>query len=185
PRPFNLRELEMATRNFSKRIGSGGFGTVFEGSLSDGSRIAVKLLDDSNQGEKQFKAEVRAICNIHHRNLVTLRGYCSQKPHHFLVYDYVHNGSLDRWLFDSSKAKSLDWNRRFSIVQDIARGLAYLHEECSSTVLHLDIKPQNVLLDESFTAKISDFGLSRILGGDGRTDNAVTAIKGTPGYMAP
>ncbi|EFJ28918.1 hypothetical protein SELMODRAFT_17171, partial [Selaginella moellendorffii] len=185
PRPFNLNELEMATRNFSKRIGSGGFGTVFEGSLSDGSRIAVKRLDDSNQGEKQFKAEVRAICNIHHRNLVSLRGYCSQKPHHFLVYDYVHNGSLDRWLFDSSKAKSLDWNRRFLIVQDIARGLAYLHEECSSTVLHLDIKPQNVLLDESFTAKISDFGLSRMLGGDGRTDNAVTAIKGTPGYMAP
>ncbi|XP_024518949.1 G-type lectin S-receptor-like serine/threonine-protein kinase SD2-5 [Selaginella moellendorffii] len=177
PRPFSLHELEVATEKFSREIGSGGFGSVFEGVLADGSRVAVKRVSDSRQVHKLFEAEVVAIISIHHKNLVRLRGFCCPN---LLVYEFVANGSLDRWLFDDDKF--LDCDARYSIALDIARGLSYLHDGCRTRVLHLDIKPQNILLDEKFRAKISDFGLSR-QGELQAVDEMI--IRGTPGYMAP
>ncbi|EFJ09487.1 hypothetical protein SELMODRAFT_2406, partial [Selaginella moellendorffii] len=185
PRVFTYPELHEATKGFSKKIGSGGFGSVYEGVLPDGSRVAVKRLENSNQGRKQFKVEVKVIGSIHHKNLVRLKGFCSQRPCYFLVYEYVANGSLDRWIFKAkATAAALDWDTRFRVVEDIARGLAYLHEECSTKVLHLDIKPQNILLDENFGVKIADFGLSRMVE-QGEMSTVMTMIRGTPGYMAP
>ncbi|XP_024545600.1 G-type lectin S-receptor-like serine/threonine-protein kinase At1g34300 [Selaginella moellendorffii] len=177
PRPFSLHELEVATEKLSREIGSGGFGSVFEGVLADGSRVAVKRVSDSKQVHKLFEAEVVAIISIHHKNLVRLRGFCCPN---LLVYEFVANGSLDRWLFDDDKF--LDCDARYSIALDIARGLSYLHDGCRTRVLHLDIKPQNILLDEKFRAKISDFGLSR-QGELQAMDEMI--IRGTPGYMAP
>ncbi|EFJ36265.1 hypothetical protein SELMODRAFT_438129 [Selaginella moellendorffii] len=136
-RVFNYPELLTATKAFSEKIASGGVGTVFEGILS----VAVKRLESfSSQGYKQFKAE---------------------ESHYFLIYEYVANGSLDKWIY--KPREELNWDTRFKIVEEIARGMCYLHEECSTRVLHLDIKPQNLLLDENFGVKIAEFGLSRMV----------------------
>ncbi|EFJ35841.1 hypothetical protein SELMODRAFT_78240 [Selaginella moellendorffii] len=180
-RVFTYPELHTATKAFSKKIASGGFGTVFEGILSDGSKVPVKRLETfSSQGYKQFKAEVGAIRSIHHKNLVRLKGFCSQESHHFLVYEYVPNGLLDKWIY--KPLEELNWDTRFRIVEEIAQGIRYLHEECSTRVLHLDIKPQNILLDENFGVKIADFGLSRMVE-QGDLSDVMTMIRGTPGHM--
>ncbi|CAN4082191.1 unnamed protein product [Withania somnifera] len=181
---FSYEQLKMASGNFQKKLGHGGFGSVYEGVLQDGQKVAVKVLDGFGQGKKEFLAEVQTIGSIHHVNLVRLIGVCAEKEHKLLVYDLMSNGSLDRWIFGATSTQfTLDWQIRRRIIHDIAKGLSYLHEECMQRIVHLDVKPQNILLDENFCAKISDFGLAKLVDKD--QSQIVTRIKGTPGYLAP
>lgn len=180
---FSFEDLKVATENFKEALGSGGFGSVFKGVLPDGTRIAVKRLDKMSQGKREFLAEVETIGSLHHFNLVKLIGFCAEKSSRLLVYEYMLNGSLDNWIFSRDQAHSLDWQTRKKIILDIAKGLAYLHEDCRQTIIHLDIKPHNILLDECFNAKISDFGLSTLI--DRNESQVLTTLRGTPGYLAP
>ncbi|XP_047331725.1 G-type lectin S-receptor-like serine/threonine-protein kinase At2g19130 [Impatiens glandulifera] len=181
---FMYRDLQKATKNFSEKLGGGGFGSVFKGTLPDSTLIAVKRLDSISQGEKQFRTEVSTIGNIQHVNLVRLRGFCSQGSKKLLVYEYMQNGSLDSILFHQNDSKSiLDWKTRYQIATGIARGLAYLHEECRDCIVHCDIKPENILLDSGFCPKVADFGLAKLMGRD--FSRVLTSMRGTRGYLAP
>ncbi|KAJ0847480.1 putative protein kinase RLK-Pelle-SD-2b family [Helianthus annuus] len=183
PTRFTYEELKTATENFCKKLGQGGFGSVYEGTLEDDSKIAVKRLDGLGHVNKSFLAEVESIGSIHHMNLVRLRGFCASKSQRFLVYDFMSNGSLDRWIYHGNLQHVLEWQCRKKIILDIAKGLSYLHEECMQKIIHLDIKPQNILLDKDFNAKVSDFGLSKLINRD--QSQVMTRMRGTPGYMAP
>lgn len=183
PTRFSYEDLKATTENFSRKLGEGGFGSVFEGTLSNGTKVAVKRLDGIGQVKKSFLAEVETIGSIHHINLVRLIGFCAEKFHRLLVYEYVSNGSLDKWIFSKNHELSLDWHRRRKIILDIAKGLDYLHEDCRQKLIHLDIKPQNILLDEHFNAKVSDFGMSKLIDRD--QSQVMTTMRGTPGYLAP
>ncbi|MCL7046326.1 hypothetical protein MKW94_011838 [Papaver nudicaule] len=178
---FTYQELEEATDGFTEELGRGAFGIVYKGFTEEMGSIAVKKLDKVfHQGEKEFKSEVNTIGQTHHKNLVRLLGFCDQGQHRLLVYEFMSNSSLADHLFGISKP---DWNRRVQIAFGISRGLMYLHEECSTQIIHCDIKPQNILLDDSFTAKISDFGLAKLL--ITSQTRASTGIRGTRGYVAP
>ncbi|KAE8689528.1 G-type lectin S-receptor-like serine/threonine-protein kinase SD2-5-like [Hibiscus syriacus] len=181
PSRFSYQELKSITKNFSNKLGEGGFGSVFRGTLPSGSDVAVKHLDGFGPVNKSFIAEVQTIGNIHHFNLVTLVGFCAEKLNRLLVYEHMANGSLDRWIFNVDLA--LCWQIRKNIILDIARGLSYLHQDCNQKIIHLDIKPENILLDENFIAKVSDFGLSTLIRKD--QSQVITTMRGTPGYMAP
>ncbi|XP_058095514.1 G-type lectin S-receptor-like serine/threonine-protein kinase SD2-5 [Magnolia sinica] len=183
PRKFSYEDLRIATDDFRVKLGEGGFGSVFKGILEDDTKIAVKQLEKIGQGMKEFLAEVETIGNIHHFNLVQLIGFCAERSHRLLVYEYMSNGSLDHWIFSENKNQVLNWQTRKKIILDIAKGLAYLHEECRQRIVHLDIKPQNILLDDSFSAKVSDFGLSKLMDRD--QSQVQTTMRGTPGYLAP
>ncbi|XP_059064606.1 G-type lectin S-receptor-like serine/threonine-protein kinase SD2-5 [Cryptomeria japonica] len=173
-----------ATNDFSLKLGSGGFGSVYEGILLDDTKIAVKQLDRAGQGSKEFRAEVETLGNIHHLNLVRLKGFCAEKSHRMLVYEYLPNGSLDKWIFpNESRQHLLDWKTRSKVILHIARGLSYLHKECRERIIHFDIKPQNILLDENFNAKVSDFGLAKLINRE--QNEVITMLRGTLGYMAP
>ncbi|MCO5590658.1 hypothetical protein L7F22_044631 [Adiantum nelumboides] len=193
PTRFSFQDLESATQGFSTKLGRGGFGSVYLGSLSDGSEIAVKRLEKGGHGQKEFCAEVAMISRVRHANLVCMKGFCVEGAERLLVYEYMSRSSLDRWIFHeetqvsppypSSGSAILNWDIRYRIAIETARGLAYLHEECEDAILHLDVKPQNVLLDERFRAKVSDFGLSRSM--DRAQSSILTTVRGTPGYLAP
>ncbi|KAK9059931.1 hypothetical protein SSX86_020635 [Deinandra increscens subsp. villosa] len=183
PTRFSYEKLKTITDNFSKKLGEGGFGAVYEGTLEDCSKIAVKCLEGLGQVKKSFLAEVESIGSIHHVNLVRLRGFCAWKSQRFLVYEFMSNGSLDRWIYHGDREHAMDWECRKKIVLDVAKGLAYLHEECRQKIIHLDIKPQNILLDSDFNAKVSDFGLSKLI--DRNQTHVMLTMRGTPGYMAP
>ncbi|KAJ7005186.1 hypothetical protein NC653_009868 [Populus alba x Populus x berolinensis] len=179
---FTYSELERATGGFKEELGRGAFGTVYKGVLAEEDKplIAVKKLDKmAGEGDKEFNTEVKVIGRTNHKNLVQLVGFCNEGEHRLLVYEYMSNGSLANFLFGDSRP---NWYRRMQIAFDIARGLLYLHEECSCQIIHCDIKPQNILLDKSFRARISDFGLAKLL----KTDQTktTTAIRGTKGYVA-
>ncbi|KAM3395769.1 hypothetical protein P3S68_004775 [Capsicum galapagoense] len=161
--PFSYNELKIITQDFSRKLGEGGFGFVYEGTLSNGNKIAVKPLNGAGQVKDSFLTEVKIVGSIHHLNLVKLIGFCSEKDHWVLIYEYMVNGSLDRWISHEKQENRLTWITRKQIISDIAKGLAYLHDECSHKIIHLDIKPHNILLDQNFNAKISDFGLSKLI----------------------
>nr|POF07278.1 g-type lectin s-receptor-like serine/threonine-protein kinase rlk1 [Quercus suber] len=183
-RSYTYKELEEATRGFKQILGKGAFGTVYKGVLASDSKrfVAVKKLDKMvEEGEKEFKTEVSVIGQTHHKNLVQLRGYCDEGQHRLLVYEYMSNGSLATFLFGISRPH---WDQRVQITFGISRGLMYLHEECSTQIIHCDIKPQNILLDECFTPRIADFGLAKLLLAE-QTQAARTGIRGTIGYSAP
>ncbi|GAB4852732.1 hypothetical protein Ancab_040555 [Ancistrocladus abbreviatus] len=182
-RRFSFETLRVATQDFQTKLGQGGFGSVFEGTLEGGAKVAVKRLDSVGQGRKEFLAEVNTIGNIHHFCLVRLIGFCEERSSRLLVYEYMCNGSLDKWIFNQDRAQAITWNRRRRIIDGIAEGLRYLHEHCNPNVIHFDIKPQNILLDEDFNVKISDFGLAKMV--DRNQSEVVTLVKGTPGYIAP
>lgn len=180
--PFRYTDLQHATKNFSEKLGEGGFGPVFKGSLCESTTIAVKRLDGAYQGEKQFRAEVSSIGLVQHINLIKLIGFCSSSNSKLLVYEYMPHRSLDIHLF-AGDAQILNWSTRYQIALGIARGLVYLHESCRDCIIHCDVKPQNILLDESFTPKIADFGMAKLLGRN--FSRALTTIRGTIGYLAP
>nr|DAD29972.1 TPA_asm: hypothetical protein HUJ06_031440 [Nelumbo nucifera] len=183
-RNFTFKELQEATDGFKDLIGTGAFATVYKGALETSNLlnfVAVKKLDKLvRENQKEFDAEVSAIGRTNHKNLVQLLGFCNEGQHRLLVYEFMNNGSLATFLFGSSRP---NWNQRLRIAFGIARGLTYLHEGCKTQIIHCDIKPQNILLDDSFTARISDFGLAKLLKADQtQTD---TGIRGTKGYVAP
>ena len=146
PIRFPYEDLRVATDDFAERIGRGGYGSVFKGVLADGTRVAVKCLDKLDKGKKAVLTEVETIGNLQHSNLLRLIGFCSEKSYKVLVYEYMSNGSLDTWIFQNDQRPFLDWQTRKKIILDVAKGLAYLHEECRQTIIHFDIKPQNILL---------------------------------------
>ncbi|XP_057524732.1 G-type lectin S-receptor-like serine/threonine-protein kinase SD2-5 isoform X1 [Amaranthus tricolor] len=185
PVRFSYQSLQDATNNFSVKLGQGGFGSVYQGKLPDGTLIAVKKLEGVGQGKKEFRAEVSIIGSIHHIHLVRLKGFCTEGSHRLLAYEFMANGSLDKWIFKRNKDNScvLDWATRFNIAVGTAKGLAYLHEDCEVKIVHCDIKPENVLLDEHFEAKVSDFGLAKLMTRE--QSHVFTTLRGTRGYLAP
>ncbi|XP_057790518.1 G-type lectin S-receptor-like serine/threonine-protein kinase At4g27290 isoform X1 [Salvia miltiorrhiza] len=183
---FELSTMSKATDGFSlnNKLGEGGFGPVFKG-LLEGQEIAVKRLSTtSRQGAHEFKNEVICIAKLQHRNLVKLLGCCIQGEERMLVYEYMTNKSLDIILFDQVKKTILDWPRRFNIINGIARGLMYLHQDSRLRVIHRDLKASNILLDSDMIPKISDFGLARTFGGN-ETGADTSRVVGTYGYMSP
>ncbi|XP_062228133.1 G-type lectin S-receptor-like serine/threonine-protein kinase At2g19130 [Phragmites australis] len=179
---FTYRDLRFVTKNFSGKLGGGAFGSVFEGSLPDATLVAVKKLEGVRQGEKQFRAEVSTIGTIQHVNLIRLLGFCSERTRRLLVYEHMPKGSLDRHLFGTSQGV-LCWDTRYQIALGIARGLDYLHEKCRDCIIHCDIKPENILLDDAFVPKVADFGLAKLMGRD--FSRVLTTMRGTVGYLAP
>ncbi|XP_020272827.1 receptor-like serine/threonine-protein kinase SD1-8 isoform X3 [Asparagus officinalis] len=183
---FDLRTILFATNNFSNtnKLGEGGFGAVYKGKLGEGQFIAVKRLSkNSLQGLEEFTNEVMLIIKLQHINLVRLLGCCIQGEERMLIYEYMHNRSLDTIIFDKSKARLLNWQKRFNIVAGIARGLLYLHQDSRLRIIHRDLKASNILLDDEMNPKISDFGVARTFG-DG-TDEHTKRLVGTLGYMSP
>ncbi|TYH82805.1 hypothetical protein ES332_D02G086900v1 [Gossypium tomentosum] len=187
PVKFSYRELQQSTKGFSERLGEGGFGAVYKGTLANRMVVAVKQLEGIEQGERQFRMEVATISSTHHLNLVRLVGFCCEGRHRLLVYEFLKNGSLDKFLFTSKdqSGKSLKWENRFNIALGTARGITYLHEECRDCIIHCDIKPENILLDEAYTAKVSDFGLARLMNPKDHRHLSLASIRGTRGYLAP
>ncbi|OIW10497.1 hypothetical protein TanjilG_00435 [Lupinus angustifolius] len=184
---FDFNTITIATNNFSEhnKLGQGGFGVVYKGILIEGQEIAVKRLSkNSGQGIEEFKNEVKLLVKLQHRNLVRLLGCSIQMDEKMLVYEYMENRSLDGILFDKSKRSSLDWNRRFSIICGIARGLLYLHQDSRFRIIHRDLKASNILLDKEMNPRISDFGMARIFVAD-QTEANTMRVVGTYGYMSP
>ncbi|XP_059279502.1 G-type lectin S-receptor-like serine/threonine-protein kinase At4g27290 [Lycium ferocissimum] len=184
---FDFATILDATNNFSlnKKLGEGGFGPVYKGVLKDGQEIAVKRLSRySAQGTDEFKNEVIFIAKLQHRNLVKLLGCCIQAEEKMLIYEYMPNNSLDWFLFDTDRRSLLDWPKCFHIINGIARGLLYLHQDSRLRIIHRDLKPSNVLLDIDMNPKISDFGMARSFGGN-ETGAMTTRVVGTYGYMSP
>ncbi|XVE78823.1 hypothetical protein DITRI_Ditri14bG0008900 [Diplodiscus trichospermus] len=186
-RLFTYKELAQATNNFMEELGRGSFGIVYKGTMQMGASdsridVAVKKLDRSvvRDVHQEFRTEINVIGRTHHKNLVQLLGFCEEGEQQLLVYEFLSNGTLADYL---SGRRKPSWNRRTQIALAIARGLLYLHEECSAQIIHCDIKPQNILLDEYYNARISDFGLSKLLMMD--QTQTKTAIRGTKGYVAP
>lgn len=182
PVRFEYKQLKAATDNFKTQIGTGGFGAVYKGVLPDNTLVAVKkIINLGIQGQRDFCTEIAIIGNIHHINLVKLKGFCAQERQRLLVYEYMNRGSLDRTLFGNVPV--LEWQERVEIALGSARGLAYLHSGCEQKIVHCDVKPENILLHDNFQAKISDFGLSKLLNRE--QSSLFTTMRGTRGYLAP
>ncbi|KAL7609243.1 probable serine/threonine-protein kinase PBL7 isoform X1 [Lactuca sativa] len=188
---FTFKQLLSATGGFGKSnvIGQGGFGLVYRGVLHDGRKIAVKLMDQTGkQGEEEFRVEVEMRSRLRSPYLVGLIGYCSESHHRVLVYDFMANGGLQEHLYpirgSNAIPSNLDWETRLRIGLEAAKGLEYLHEHVSPPVIHRDFKSSNILLDKSFHAKVSDFGLAK-LGSYRAGGHVSTRVLGTQGYVAP
>ncbi|KAK3433356.1 hypothetical protein EUGRSUZ_D00828, partial [Eucalyptus grandis] len=184
---FHLQTIEAATNKFSddNKLGEGGFGPVYKGTLPGGQEIAAKRLSRiSGQGIEEFKTEIELLPKLQDRNLVRLLGFSMERDETILVYEYVSKGSLDHLLFDPELGGQLDWSARYKVMVGVARGLLYLHENSRLRIIHRDLKPSNILLDADMNPKISDFGLARIF--DTNQNQASTSrIVGTYGYMSP
>ncbi|CAO2198010.1 unnamed protein product [Urochloa humidicola] len=187
PKRYTYSEVRRMTKSFSHRLGQGGYGTVFRGNLPDGREIAIKILKDTDGDGEEFMNEVASISRTSHVNIVTLVGFCLQGSKRALLYEYMPNGSLERYTFGSNSTEgedNLSWDKLFDIVIGIARGLEYLHTGCNTRIVHFDIKPQNILLDQDFCPKISDFGLAKLCR---QKDSKISNVdaRGTIGYIAP
>ncbi|XP_076881357.1 G-type lectin S-receptor-like serine/threonine-protein kinase At4g27290 [Bidens hawaiensis] len=184
---FGLSTIHAATNNFSlnNKLGEGGFGPVYKGILEDGHEIAVKRLSKtSTQGLHEFMNEVISISKLQHRNLVKLMGCCIEGAETMLIYEYMPNNGLDSFIFDKTQSELLDWTARYRIIDGIARGLLYLHQDSRLRIIHRDLKLSNILLDMDMNPKISDFGMARTFGGN-QIEANTNRVVGTYGYMAP
>ncbi|KEH40331.1 stress-induced receptor-like kinase [Medicago truncatula] len=184
PIGYSYKEIKKMAKGFKEELGKGGFGTVFKGNLRSGPCVAIKMLGKSKGNGQDFINEVTTIGRIHHLNVVQLLGFCIEGSKRALVYEFMPNGSLDKFIFSKEGSINLSYNKIYDIAIGVARGIAYLHHGCEMKILHFDIKPHNILLDENFIPKISDFGLAKLH----PIENSVitmTAARGTIGYMAP
>ncbi|XP_074304461.1 cysteine-rich receptor-like protein kinase 6 [Silene latifolia] len=184
---FDFNTIQVATHNFAaeNKLGEGGFGEVYKGQLKGGQEVAAKRLSkNSIQGIAEFETEIVLVARLQHKNLVKLLGYCASPDESLLVYEFLPNSSLDKFLFDPAKKSILNWRSRFNIIYGIAKGLQYLHEDSRIKVVHRDLKSSNILLDEDMNPKIADFGLARLFEVD-QTQGDTKRIVGTYGYMAP
>lgn len=188
---FTFKEMTLATEDFnsSTQVGEGGYGKVYRGILSDNTIVAIKrATEGSLQGQKEFLTEIQMLSRLHHRNLVSLVGYCDEEGEQMLVYEFMPNGTLQDWLSAKSK-ETLNFGVRLQIALGSAKGILYLHTEADPPIFHRDIKASNILLDTKLTAKVADFGLSRlapVMDDEGTVPNHVsTIVKGTPGYLDP
>ncbi|XP_052310336.1 rust resistance kinase Lr10-like [Populus trichocarpa] len=181
---YSYSEIKKMTRGFKEKLGEGGFGCVYKGKLRSGHSAAIKLLGKSKANGQDFINEVATIGRIHHTNVVQLVGFCAEGSKRALVYDFMPNGSLNNFIFSQERSVSLSWEKLHEISLGVAHGIQYLHRGCEMQILHFDIKPHNILLDENFAPKVSDFGLARLCPAN-ETLKSLTAAGGTIGYMAP
>ncbi|XP_062009534.1 G-type lectin S-receptor-like serine/threonine-protein kinase At4g11900 isoform X1 [Rosa rugosa] len=184
---YSLKSILVATNNFSEtnKLGEGGFGPVYKGILTESQEVAIKRLSKkSGQGHQEFMNELKLIAKLQHTNLVRLLGCCIEEGEMILIYEYMPNRSLDKFLFDASELTNLDWDKRFQIIEGVAQGVLYIHKYSRLKIIHRDLKASNVLLDETMKPKISDFGMARIFGIN-QTEANTNRVVGTYGYMAP
>ncbi|XP_050136513.1 rust resistance kinase Lr10-like isoform X2 [Malus sylvestris] len=181
---YSYSDVKKMTRRFKDKLGEGGFGSVFKGKLRSGRFVAVKVLGKPKADGQDFISEIATIGRIHHANVVQLVGYCVEGSKRALVYDFMPNGSLDKYIYSKEGSVPLTIKNMYEISLGVAQGIEYLHQGCEMQILHFDIKPHNILLDENFKAKVSDFGLAKLY----PVDNSIvslTAARGTMGYIAP
>ncbi|XP_059629046.1 rust resistance kinase Lr10-like isoform X1 [Cornus florida] len=186
PIRYSYSDIKQMTKSFKDKLGQGGYGSVFKGKLRSGDLVAVKVLNTSRGNGQDFISEVATIGRIHHVNVVRMIGFCAEGSRRALVYDFMPNGSLDKFIFsrEENNLSIIRWDTMYEIAVGVARGIEYLHRGCAMQILHFDIKPHNILLDGRFVAKVSDFGLAKLY----PTDDSIvslTAARGTLGYIAP
>ncbi|XP_038714043.1 rust resistance kinase Lr10-like [Tripterygium wilfordii] len=184
PIRYSYSQIKKMSGHFQDKLGEGGYGSVFKGKLRSGRLVAIKMLGKAKANGQDFINEVATIGRIHHVNVVSLVGFCSEGTKRALVYDFMPKGSLDKYVSPREGHISLSWKKMYEISLGVARGIEYLHRGCDIQILHFDIKPHNILLDENFVPKISDFGLAKLYSTDDSIVS-VTAARGTIGYIAP
>jgi serine/threonine protein kinase len=187
PRRYSYLDIKKITSSFTNKLGEGGFGNVYEGKLRDGRLVAVKVLKDSKGDGEEFMSEVASISRTSHLNIVTLLGFCYEKTERALIYEFMTKGSLDKFISYEGTPDTnfgLQWERFYEIAVGIARGLEYFHRGCNTRIVHFDIKPHNILLDEDFCPKISDFGLAKLCKSKVSKVSMIGA-RGTVDYIAP
>ncbi|PRQ44736.1 putative glycerophosphodiester phosphodiesterase, protein kinase RLK-Pelle-LRK10L-2 family [Rosa chinensis] len=184
PVRYSYADIKNMARGFKDKLGEGGYGTVYKAKLRSGHLVAIKMLGKFRANGQDFINEVATIGRIHHVNVVQLIGFCVEGSKRDLIYDFMPNGSLEKYFFSQQGVISLSCEKIFEIALGVARGIDYLHRGCDMQILHFDIKPHNILLDDTFIPKVSDFGLARL----NPLDNSMvpmTAARGTIGYIAP
>ena len=185
PSRYSYNDIKKLTNHFKDKLGQGGYGTVYKGKLSNEVLVAIKILNDSKGNGEEFINEVGTIGRIHHVNVVRLVGFCADGVKRALIYEFLPNESLEKFIFSTSvETYSLGWEKLQDIAIGIAKGIEYLHQGCDQRILHFDIKPHNILLDENFNPKISDFGLAKLCSKD-QSAVSMTIARGTMGYIAP
>ncbi|GAU30850.1 hypothetical protein TSUD_15360 [Trifolium subterraneum] len=185
PIRYSYKDIKKITDKFKTKLGNGGYGSIFKGQLQSGRLVAVKLLDKGKSNGQDFVNEVATIGRIHHVNVVQLIGFCVEGSKHALIYEFMPNGSLEKYIYSHTEKRiPLTCEKLYVISLGVAQGIEYLHNGCNMKILHFDIKPHNILLDENFNPKVSDFGLARLSPTE-KSIVSLTAARGTIGYMAP
>ncbi|XVE75220.1 hypothetical protein DITRI_Ditri12bG0078200 [Diplodiscus trichospermus] len=184
PKRYRYSDIKRITNSFRDKLGKRGYGDVYKGKLLDGRYVAVKILNKSKSNGEEFMNEVASISRTSHVNIVTLLGFCFESSGRALIYEFVPNGSLEKFIFQGKAGRQLNWEMLYQIAVGIARGLEYLHRGCNTRILHLDTKPHNILLDDWFRPKISDFGLAKLCP-EKESAISMTGARGTIGYIAP
>ncbi|XP_024991589.1 rust resistance kinase Lr10-like [Cynara cardunculus var. scolymus] len=186
PKRYSYSDLKRMTESFKVKIGQGGYGSVYQGALHNGNLVAVKILNELKGNGEDLVNELASISKTSHVNIVSLLGFCFEGRHRALIYEYMPNGSLEKFVYNRGSAigSQLEWEKLYEIVVGIGRGLEYLHRGCNTQILHFDIKPHNILLDKDLCPKISDFGLAKLCP-EKRSVISMSGMRGTPGYIAP
>ena len=180
---YSYVQVKRITKSFSQEVGKGGFGTVYRGTLCDGRKVAVKVLKNTKGNGEDFLSEVASMSETSHVNIVTLLGFCAEGTKRAIICEFLENGALDKFIA-SNRSSNMEWTKLYEIALGVARGLEYLHHGCRTRIVHFDIKPQNVLLDDNLCPKVSDFGLAKLCE---RKESILSLLdmRGTIGYIAP